>query len=207
MSYLLDIIFATIIGGAIIVVITTSTEIAFRAQSEYSGNQQVQHSLTETTDLLEGEFRNMGFKVPDSLGILTDAQPHGLTFLMGRSDTSGIVDTIYYWLGTPKEKYDVQNDSIRWLHRRKGANGTDEAVGLVTTFNLRYFDKGSANEFIPPIAATDLGAIEEVQITMEVQNPYALYRRPNEIVSGQRSAYYSSSMWRQTRMAGQNLRR
>lgn len=207
MAYILDIIFAMAVGGTILVIILNSNDLAVRAQSESSGNMQVQRSLTQTTQSVEGEFRNMGYNVPDTVtSVILYANRTSITFLED-NDANGTIDTVYYSLGPAGELYYVQNDSIRLLHRKVGANGSDGAVGLVTTFKLRYFPQSSTDTLPTPVASVDLGAIELVEMTIEVQNPYALYRRPNEVVSGQRNALYSSSMWRQTRLASQNLRR
>jgi hypothetical protein len=81
------------------------------------------------------------------------------------------------------------------------------SVGTVTKFRMRYYSQGLADTLVPPINAMDLTSIRIVEITMEVQNPYAIYRDPRDVQTGQRNALYSSSYWRQTRLASQNLRR
>src|SRR6185369_12582069 len=112
MAYILDIIFAMAVGGAMLVIILNSNELAVRAQSESSGNTQVQRSLTQTTQSVEGEFRNMGYNVPDSIqSVILAASRQSITFLED-NDANGTIDTVYYRLGAAGELNYVQNDSI-----------------------------------------------------------------------------------------------
>jgi len=78
---------------------------------------------------------------------------------------------------------------------------------MVTRFSLRYFSQNELDTLAPPVASTDLSMIKIVEITLEVQNRDALYRDKRDVKSGQRDAFYSSSFWRQTRLASQNLKR
>jgi hypothetical protein len=52
-----------------------------------------------------------------------------------------------------------------------------------------------------------LNEIHVVEVTMEVQNPYAIYRPRDQVQAGERDALYSTSLWQQTRLASQNSRR
>ena len=93
----------------------------------------------------------------------------------------------------------------RYIHRQvNSAPSTTPAV--VTYFHLRYLTV--TRDTLPgPVVSADLGRIREVEISMEVQNPYALYRPQGMVAAGQRSALYSTSYWQQTRLASQNFKR
>ncbi|HTY60264.1 MAG TPA: hypothetical protein VMF59_15685, partial [Bacteroidota bacterium] len=72
--------------------------------------------------------------------------------------------------------------------------------------HLQYIT--ATNDTLPgPVTGTDLGRIKEVEISLEVQNPYALYRPYGMVADGQREALYSTSYWQQTRLASQNFKR
>jgi hypothetical protein len=92
--------------------------------------------------------------------------------------------------------------SVRWF------NGTVENgnVGVVTYFHVRYID-ATQDTIATPVTGTDLNRIKEVEISMEVQNPYALYRPRNMVYAGERDALFSTSYWQQTRLASQNFKR
>ena len=51
-----------------------------------------------------------------------------------------------------------------------------------------------------------LSEVRQVEITMEVQNPYALQSNTTSLAESQ-TGMFSSSVWQQTRLASQNLRR
>ena len=93
----------------------------------------------------------------------------------------------------------------RYVHRQVNSDpSTSPAV--VTYFHLRYLTV--TGDTLPgPVAGADLGRIREVEISMEVQNPYALYRPQGMVMAGQRNALYSTSYWQQTRLASQNFKR
>jgi hypothetical protein len=205
MATTLDIIQAITLGGFLMLCMINANAVVIENSSILNGSVLVQQQLISTAALVEGEFRNMGMGVPaDSLTII-DAEATKIKFLSDLN-RDGNMDTITYWIGTPSELGHIQNDSVRLLHRRTNS-GPVQSIGLVSKFSLRYFSQNELDTLPPPVAVTDLAMIKIVEITMEVQNRDALYRNPNDVKAGQRDAFYSSSYWRQTRLASQNLKR
>ncbi len=221
---MIDIVIAFGLGGVLLIIILNANNIAGEDASIMHGDALVQQLMVSTTQFLEGEFRNMGYGVNIDSATITGATDTSLTFLTD-IDRDGTPDTIQYWVGPLSELATTQNDSDRLLHRQVNSQGIF-AVGAVTRFSLRYFSQGAVDTLVPPhppahpnwtiyrwgsVDSTsptiDMREIKVIEITMEVQNPYAMYRRADEIRPGQRSAFYSSSLWRQTRLASQNLRR
>lgn len=205
MSFILDMILSVIVGAAVLFTIITANDIAGENYTLSSGNMIVQEMLISTAQLIEGEFRNMGFGVPQNTATVIRADTSSITFLIDL-DRNGVgVDTITYTLGDTTELASTQNELDRFLHRTVNGIYTGK-VGVVTLFRLRYFAR--SGERIPtPVASDRLTEIHVVEVTMEVQNPHAIARRPGEIGVGERTALYSSSMWQQTRLASQNTRR
>ncbi len=211
MAVIIDIIVSFSLGGIILLIILNANQIAGENSSILSGDMLVQQLLVSTAQIVEGEFRNMGVGVPPESAAVKAAHDTAITFLtdFGRD---GTIDTVKYWAGSTDE-YPLpttQNDSDRFLHRRATAGGTwnpPEVVGTVTRFRLKYFSQNLIDTLTTPVASSDLRMIKVIEITLEVQNPYALYRRQDEVKPGERDALYSSSLWRQTRLASQNLRR
>jgi hypothetical protein len=117
----------------------------------------------------------------------------------------GTVDTIYYAAGLTSELPGTQNELDRPLYRRVN-HEQPLSVGAVTVFNLKYLTK-LGEVLTTPVDASRLTEIHTVEITMEVQNPYAILRSPGSVRAGERSALYSSSLWQQTRLASQNMKR
>jgi hypothetical protein len=205
MTSLMDIIASMLFGSMLFMIVLTSNEIASETQTVYSGDMLVQEMLTSTVQLMEGEFRNMGYAVARAQKTVLSADSSSITYLSALDHEGTTPDTISYWLGNISELTDTQNEMDRFLYRQ--VNGTGSLrVGAVTVFRLRYF--AQSGELLPtPVASDRLSEIYSVELSLEVQNPYAPSRISSMVQSGERSALYSSSLWQQTRLASQNLRR
>lgn len=204
MSTIIDLIASIIFGGALLLIIVDADDLARENHSVYNGDMLVQEMLISTAHVLEGELRNMGYGVKEKPTIL-QADSTGITFLSDLAPYGGTVDTIHYYTGDPFELAGTQNEQDRLLHRRVNS-GEASAVGAVTVFRLRYMTR--PGEILPtPVPANRLSEIHVVEVTVEVQNPYAPLRRESEVGDGERSALYSTTLWQQTRLASQNSRR
>lgn len=204
MSALFDIIGSILFGGTIMMIILTANDIAAESQTTYSGDMLVQELLTGTAQLVEGELRNMGFGVPENQRTILLADESRIHFLADL-DRNGTVDTIKYSIGDINELADTQNELDRLLKRQIN-NDPVLSVGTITTFRLRYLTR--MGELIPtPVSWDTLPEIHMVEVSLEVQNPYAPTRDPAMVGAGERTALYSSSLWQQTRLASQNTRR
>jgi hypothetical protein len=204
MSALFDVIASMLFGGTLFMIVLSANDIAAENQSTYNGDMMVQEMLTCTAQLVEGEFRNMGFGVPENQRTITLADSTSINFLSDLN-RDGNIDTIKYSLGETNELLDTQNEMDRFL-KRKVNGGQTMNVGAVTTFKLQY--RTPDGVLLPvPVPWDRLTEIHVVEVTMEVQNPYAPYRDAAMVKTGERNALYSSSLWQQTRLASQNSRR
>ena len=204
MQYLIDYLGSVILGSALVLIMANANEIAAENSSLYNGDLVVQEMLTQTAYLLEGELRNMGVGIPETQHSVLSADTSAISFFYD-VDLNGIVDTVRYFAGTTAQMADTQNELDRPLFRRINSN-PPLMVGAVTVFRLRYLTRSGAT--IPtPVISTQLSEIYSVEITMEVQNPYAMSRAPGSVMAGERDALYSSSLWQQTRLSSQNTRR
>ncbi len=176
-----------------------------KTRRRYHGDMMVQQMLTSTAQLVEGEFRNMGFGVPEHHATVMAADSSSISFLSDLGRDGGLIDTIRYSLGAVSELAATPNELDRNLYR--SVNGAQkQIVGIVTTFRLSYFSRdGEAISL--PVPSDRLTEIHVVEVTMEVQNSAALARSSVQVKEGERSALYSSSLWQQTRLASQNSRR
>jgi hypothetical protein len=200
----MDIIASMLFGSMLFMIVLTSNDIASETQTVYSGDMLVQEMLTSTVQLMEGEFRNMGYGVPRNQRTILSADSSSISYLSSLSEGAA-PDTITYWLGSTAELYETQNEMDRFLYRRING-GTSLRVGAVTIFKLTY--SAQSGELLPtPVAWDRLTEIYSVELSVEVQNPYAPSRVASMVQTGERSALYSSSLWQQTRLASMNLRR
>ena len=205
MGTLLDLLASTLFGGVLLMIILNANDIASENHSKYNGDELVQEMLVSTARLLEGEFRNMGFGVPDSQKSVMSADTSRIWFLCAEPNNTTIIDTIKYRLGLTTELLKTENELDKYLYRQ--VNSQEECkVGVVTVFKLSYMT-ADGDTLPTPVPSDQLSEIHVVEVTMEVQNPFAVSRQKALIHPGERTALYSSSLWQQTRLASQNSRR
>lgn len=205
MGVVLDMIASSMFGSILLMIILNANDIASETQSVYNGDVLVQEMLVSSARLIEGEFRNMGFGVPDGDATVLHADTTRISFLCDLGRDGGVIDTITYSVGDTTEMYRTQNELDRYLYRTVNG-GTPMKVGAVTEFLLRYSAR-SSEQLPTPVPSDRRSEIYVVEVTMEVQNPYAINRRKAQIMPGERTAMWSSSLWQQTRLASQNSRR
>ncbi len=205
MAIVLDILISMTIGSILLMSITNAGHVINESSQLMNDQVVVQKMLISNAQLVEGEFRNMGMGVPEADATVLAAYDTAITFLSDL-DRDGTPEQMKYWVGPVGELAATQNNQDRLLHRQVN-NGAVAAVGAVTRFTLKYFSQGLMDTLLSPVVAGDLEMIKVVEITMEVQNPAALYRDKRDVQAGQRDAMFSSSLWRQTRLASQNLKR
>ena len=205
MASILDIVLSSLFGGVLLLVIVTASDIASESQSVANGDMLVQEMLTTTAQMVEGEFRNMGFGVPETDRTILVADSTHIKFLSKLDRNPGNPDTIDYATGNPNQLLGTPNELDRFLTRKINSEPALR-VGVVTVFNLQYYTR-VGDTLATPVPGDRLSEIHVVQVTMEVQNPYALLRHADQVKAGERTALYSSSLWQQTRLASQNSRR
>jgi len=202
MAAILDILMSFVIGGVLLMIILTANDMAAENHMVYNGDMLVQEMLVSTVEVLEGEFRNMGYGVDESAPTIVRADSGKIAFLSDLDrDPATAPDTIRYYIGPVSELSGTQNEKDCLLHRQVNS-GMIGAIGAVTIFDLVYLTQ--AGDILPrPVPLARLSEIHTVEVTVEVQNPYA----PLNPLGSNPEALFSSSLWQQTRLASQNTRR
>lgn len=205
MPTFLDIIGSLMIGGMIILIVMNANILTTESWQVYNNTMLAQEMLLSTAALLEGEMRNMGYNVDPTVSAVLDARDTSITFLTDLN-RNGVPDEVRYWLG-PLGELNVQNELMRVLYRSTSLDGhVPHGVGFVTSLRFRYI-RQQGDTLTTPVSPDELSQVHEVEIAIEVQNPYGVYRDPATVGEGERDAIYSTSFWRQTRLASKNLRR
>jgi hypothetical protein len=200
----IDVIFSMVLGSMLMINVLTVNDIAAETYSVYQGDMSVQEILVTTVQVLEGEFRNMGYGVPENEKTVLAADSTSITFLIDLDRNGSALDTVRYFSGDTTELSYTDNERDRFIYRT--VNGTSGLkVGVVTTFRLRYLNM-AGEQITTPVQSDKLSEIHEVEITLEVQNPYAVHAQSTSGV-GSSNSLHSSSYWQQTRLASQNSRR
>ncbi len=204
MTAILDLLCAFILGGVVLATVLNANDNVVENHYVLHGDMLVQELLLGTVPMIEAEFRNMGFGTSEDQTMVLQADSSSITFLTCQS-YGGKVDTIRYFVGDTTELRATQNQNDRYLHRRANNSKTTN-VGVVTYFKLTYHNQ--VGEILPtPVPSDRLSEIFTLEITLEVQNPYALYRKNSVSNNRQASALYSKSFWQETVLTSRNVRR
>ena len=209
---MLDIVGSFIVGGALLVMALRLNAQASEATALYGGNYILQTNMTALIDILEFEFRKIGYckdwkKVADPTKSIRVAELNRIRFLTDIPTSTnpnnvgfygdGNVDSITYWVGPASELTSTPNPFDKYLYRQVN-NGTTEKLNLgLTQFQFSYFD--AMNDPLPfPI--TDARKVYLMQVSVAVQTamPYK-----QEYVKDS-SAY--DVFWKQIRLVTKNLK-
>src|SRR5512147_2770499 len=110
MSSLMDIIYSVLFGGTLFIIVLNANDIAAENQSTFHGDMMVQQMLTATAQLVEGEFRNMGFGMPEHAVTVRSADTSSIAFLIDLGRDGGFIDTVRYSLGPTSELAATPNE-------------------------------------------------------------------------------------------------
>ena len=199
-STLIDLIASTVIGGFLLLILFRLNDAAVENNFVYGGEAIAQANLVEVVQLVEHDFRKIGYcrdweQIPDPSKSVLMASQNSIKFLTDE-DNDGIVDTLYYYLGSTDELPTTPNPNDKMLYRIKN-NGQPIGANLgVTQFDLFYYD-AMGNELTFPITVPS--AIYTMQINIKVEDVYGYDR-----INGEET--YSSAFWRQVRLASRNLK-
>ncbi len=194
-SSLIDIIGSFIIGGLLFMILLRMNETAVANAYKNGGQLIVQQNLVEIVELLEYDFRKIGFcedwsKIPNPSASILVADSNNISFITD-SDADGDIDTLRYFLGSADELSMTPNPNDKFLYRVENSNEPIGANLGLSEFNIKYYDT-LGEELNFPI--TDPGEIHTLQIDLKVEN-----------TSGY-DGEYTSAFWRQIRLAARNLR-
>jgi hypothetical protein len=173
-----------------------------------NGDLLVQENLVAVTQLLEYDFRKIGFcKEPNNLVDPTKAillaDTSRIKFLtdldLDGTGPNGVLDSVYYFLGDTTGLSQTPNPRDRYLYRVVNGEPAKGANLGITSFTMKYFDRSGVP--IPtPVGASELQKIQTIQITLSVENVYAA-----SIVETT-NKQYSSAFWQQVRLSSRNYR-
>lgn len=194
-STLLDIMGSIIIGGILMTITWRLSEAATEKTYNGSGELSLQQNLVAVAQILENDFRKIGFcenwnKIPDPTKAILSADFTSIKFLTD-TDSDGDVDSIRYYLGTTSELSHTPNPRDRMLYRVVNNEVPGGSNLGITQFFMVYYD--ALGDTIPlPITIT--GEITSIEINITVENVAAY------------DTMYSSAYWKQIRMVSRNLK-
>jgi hypothetical protein len=143
----------------------------------------------------------MGCGLDTTQKSITEAKDTCIEFQMSlRPEPDVLPSRIKYCTGSVSELAATENPRDRFLYRQQDG-GDPERIGLVTQFSLKYYNKEGDLLSTPITDGYILGTIRIIELTMEVQRPFSSNSSPD----GEK--YFETALWKQTRLASQNLNR
>ena len=194
-STLLDILGSTIVGGLLLMILLRLNNAAVQNTYTYGGDLIVQQDLVSVVDLIEYDFRKIGYckdwtKIPDPSKAIIAAGTNSITYLTD-DNNDGVVDTMHYYTGPVSELSQTPNPRDRLLYRVLNSEPAKSANMGITQFKMTYYD-ALGNKLNFPITVPSAIYTMQIDITVENSSAYA--------------EQYSSAFWRQIRLAARNLK-
>lgn len=211
-STLIDILGSTLVGGLILLILFRMNDSSVENHYLNSGEMIVQSNLLSVIELLEHDFRKIGYcedydKIPNPAIAIIEATDTSIAFQTDVSISQAVqtgdgeVDILKYWVGSPidSDVMGTPNPKDRILYRQVNSETPLSANLGITQFNLKYFDD-DGEEIATMPSAPPLGIIT-LQIDVTVENT-ASYgdAADTDVYSKDKSAF-----WRQIRLSAPGL--
>jgi hypothetical protein len=207
MAIILDLLGSAMIGGLLILTMLRMNAAGMENQGYFAEDLLVQENLRELVRIVEFDFRKIGYGItPDNNGniqmdqIFLTCESTRLRFNadMNRDGTPEIVE---YQLGNLMTL--TPNDSDRFLWRTQSPGQPQNVASGLIRFQLRYMARDNFR-VLGAITAANIDSIGAIEITLELQSPYAIIRQGQ---TKQESYRETTTLWRQTRLIARNLNR
>ena len=210
-STLLDILGSMVIGGILLTILLRLNDASTQKIYAKSNDLSIQQNLTTLVQIIEYDFRKIGYTVDPSACI--DPRTNGIfqptNAIISATETSlsyyadvfipfvdpyqlGDLDSVRYYLGPTSECSSTPNPRDRILYRVVNDEIPIPSNLGVTEFRLVYYDVN--NDTIPtPVVDPDL--IQKIEINLVVEDVAAYDEK------------YSNAFWKQLRLASRNMSR
>lgn len=193
-STLIDILGSVVIGGMLLMILLRLNDSAVQNSFQYNGEMIVQRNLVEVVQLIEHDFRKIGYckdwnNFPDPTKAILVADSTRITFLSD-VDSDKDMDTLTYILGPESELLDTPNPHDKMLYRQINNEPLMGSNLGVTQFRITYYD---------PFGT---------EITLPILIPSEIYTMQIDLIVEDVAAYnqeYNRVFWRQIRLAARNL--
>jgi len=186
-NVIFDLLGSFVIGGMLLVNIVTLQGNASSQSDLYSATRVTQKNLVTVVEILQNDFRKMGYGVADPTKCIVKADSNDITFAAD-IDRNGILDTIRYYVGSTSELKETPNPNDKLLYRIVNKETPMSSNLGLTRFLLKYYNQDMEPE-------TNKNAIKIVEITISVESPFPI------------NGEYPTAFWKQTRITSRNLNR
>lgn len=150
MQYLYDVIGSMVIGGIVLLMLLSFNSSVMEGSAVQTFNTIVQSNITTISDMIEYDFRKMGYRVGSVYdSAIVYAGPMQILF-RGDIDNDGDVERVAYFIGMDKSKgkptpvsAPVVNPRAMLLFRQVDGVGAQQINLGITRFRLAYYDENN----------------------------------------------------------------
>lgn len=200
MGTVFELVGSIILAGLVMVIGLGLNVDVINGSDSYRADVLVEEGLVSIVQAVEYDFRKMGYNVADPTTVILRADSDHIAFLTDVED-NGAVDTVEWYIGRSVTSSPNPNDRLL-IRRFVPPGGTASVAGSapgVTKFGLRYLN----HEGKPTTIKSQIWIIET---TIRVESPWKVQDRM-ALDENYSEWGYSAAFWRQTRLAGRNLKR
>jgi hypothetical protein len=205
-----DLIGSSMVFGSLFLITLRLNYSTSENLQDYRGDLIVQENLVAVTQLLEFDFRKIGYckdytKIPSATLAIRYADTSDITFWTDMAVSSsnlagdGNLDSIRYFVSSTNELSATPNPNDRLLYR--GTNDqTPIGVNMgVTIFKIQYYD-AFRNKLATPVA--DPREIQYLEISIQVEHPVKWTKYYNTATY---DTVYQTAFWKQVRLVAKNF--
>lgn len=206
-STIIDMIGSFVVAGLLLVMGLRLNAQANESVLVYNGNAILQSNMTTLVQMLETDFRKIGYcanwvKVADPTKSILTASFSRIRFLTDLPTNAnpygdGVLDTITYFVGPTSELSNTPNPNDRYLYRQVNSVDPYRMNLGVTQFAFTYYD--ADNNPLPfPVTNPSLVYFMQISVTVQSAVPY------QQQYMNDPSQY--DVFWKQIRLVTKNLR-
>jgi len=179
MQFLYDVMGSMIIGGIVLLMLLSFNASVMEGSAIQTFNTIVQSNMTSISDMVEYDFRKMGYRVGsvhDSAIVYADSVR---ILFRGDIDNSGDVESIAYFIGMNKAKgtpmpapAPTVNPRAMLLFRQVDGTGATPINLGITRFKLAYYDENNILLNENPVLVPSRIRSIRLAIDIESTSPY-----------------------------------
>ncbi|OLD79293.1 MAG: hypothetical protein AUI33_02805 [Ignavibacteria bacterium 13_1_40CM_2_61_4] len=189
MNAMYDLLCSIVIGGILLLMLVGFNGTITEQAGAQTVRMMAQSSLTTIGDLVDYEFRKMGYQVPkgtDSAIVFADTSK--ITF-KADIDNDGTVDILTYQLDSSPSRN--ANTKTHYLYRIK--NGQTELINLgLTQFRITYYDSSGKQLTSYPIQRPS--HIKSIKIAMNAESLVPYIERSESYLKASPGAYWEQTI-------------
>ncbi len=167
---IMDLIGSFIIGGIVLVMLVGFNGTIMEDAGAQTIKVMAQTNLTEVTNILDYEFRKMGYRVdsaPDSSILYADSLK---IIFAGDLDNNGSVDTVRYRFDPLTSGY--SNPNTHLLYKSINSQPPQLINAGITRMRFWYYDASGAPLVSNPVASPSKIKSVKIAVNVESREPY-----------------------------------